>query len=50
MPTSDPAAEQPDAHDQTLIVDNAVSLTLSSDSLSVVGKLPAWFIRLACHC
>ncbi|KAJ5224617.1 uncharacterized protein N7469_008120 [Penicillium citrinum] len=36
MPASESPAEQPDAHDQTLIVDNAVSLTLGSDSLSVV--------------
>jgi len=50
MPASESAAPQPDAHDQTLIVDNAVSLTLGSDSLSVVGKLPVLFTRLVCDC
>ncbi|KAJ5975958.1 hypothetical protein N7481_009665 [Penicillium waksmanii] len=36
MSSLDAAADQPDAHDQTLIVDNAVALTLSTDSLQVV--------------
>ena len=40
MSSLDAAADQPDAHDQTLTVDNAVSLTLSTDSLQVVGQLP----------
>jgi hypothetical protein len=40
MPSLDAAADQPGAHDQTLIVDNAVSLTLSTDSLQVIGQLP----------
>ncbi|CAI7634457.1 unnamed protein product [Penicillium pancosmium] len=38
MPSLDAAADQPGAHDQTLIVDNAVSLTLSTDSLQVVEE------------
>ncbi|CAI7660339.1 unnamed protein product [Penicillium manginii] len=36
MSSLDAAADQPGAHDQTLIVDNAVTLTLSTDSLMVV--------------
>lgn len=42
MSSLDAAIPQPDARpepDQTLIVDNAVSLTLGSDSLSIVGKI-----------
>jgi hypothetical protein len=42
MSSSDLATEHPEAqlqHDSTLVVDKAVSLTLSSDSLLIVGKI-----------
>lgn len=41
MSSTDASTEQPEAqlqHDSTLIVDKSVSLTLSSDSLLIVGK------------
>lgn len=47
MSSVDATAEQSNArldHDQTLVVDNAVSLTLGSDSLLVVGKSPLTFV------
>lgn len=42
MSSSDLATELPEAqlqHDSTIVVDKAVSLTLSSDSLLIVGKI-----------
>lgn len=43
MSSSDLATEGPEAQlqqDSTLVLDKAVSLTLSSDSLLIVGKMP----------
>lgn len=42
MSSCDLAREHPEAqleHDSTLVLDKAVSLTLSSDSLLIVGKI-----------
>jgi hypothetical protein len=44
MTSSDLETEHPEAplllHDSTVVLDKAVSLTLSSDSLLIVGTIP----------